>query len=80
MIQATCGPCVYFHRNKMQDGAEDMDNGECRHSPPSMMVEPTPHGLALVTRYPMIPRTFLACGQFESRVGCERLSEMIVKG
>lgn len=59
----TCGTCRHWH--KLPPNPQDLTqrNGECHHSPPCVVVLPTPHGAMIAPRFPMLNSEQVACGQ-----------------
>ncbi len=62
----TCADCKHFlpaEADPLKIGAPR--RGECRHSPPLMVVLPMHGGMAIHTQYPQVEQGFPACGQHE---------------
>lgn len=54
----TCGDCHFYKGLPLQSA------GECRHSPPQLIIGST----GFTTMYPVVPDNFPACGQFMLKV------------
>ncbi len=61
----TCGECRHYHKSE-----RELNIGECRRMPPVLTLAPqqTPAGpsLASITSYPVLPASFLPCGEFSA--------------
>ena len=63
MTDLTCGTCRHWHRLPPNPRDLSQQNGECMHSPPAVVVLPTPQGMMVAPRFPLLNKDQQACGQ-----------------
>lgn len=60
-----CGLCQYWAKRPADPMNLSISTGECRNSPPQMIMLPTPAGIQISVAYPILPDNFPACGQYK---------------
>lgn len=65
---AACGTCRHWRRGENQNQIVGQTViGECRHSPPQMVVVQGPQGYQFMTQYPPVHEQFEICSRYEAR-------------